>query len=75
MREWGYVTCSRARTGTHLYLAEHDTLEHETPLWEPDPSGPPERAARSLGRSAAEPLALDQTSLHRDKAMRFLTKQ
>jgi hypothetical protein len=44
LREWGYVARSRARTETHLYLAERDALERETPL-------------REL---SAEPLALDQ---------------
>lgn len=57
----GYVACTRARTETCLYLAEHDPIEHETPIREPDAATPPERAARALERSAAEPIALDQT--------------
>lgn len=60
LREWGYVACSRARLHTRLYLADRDFLERDTPLRDPDPATPPERAARALERSAAEPLALDQ---------------
>ena len=59
LHEWGYVACSRARNETRLYLA--------TPPFEPDVSGhrpgregAPERTARALERSNAEPLALDQ---------------
>jgi conjugative relaxase-like TrwC/TraI family protein len=61
IQEWGYVACTRARSETHLYLAEHDTIERETPLRDRDPTTAPERTARALERSAAEPLALDQT--------------
>jgi len=75
LREWGYVACSRARTGTHLYLAQHDPLEHEPPLRDPNATAPPERAVHALERSAAEPLALDQTRLRRDTTMRSLTRQ
>ncbi|HXF97512.1 MAG TPA: MobF family relaxase [Gaiellaceae bacterium] len=75
LREWGYVACSRARAETHLYLAQRDTLERETPLREPSPTGPPERAARALKRSSTEPLALDRTRLRRDATLRVLAKQ
>jgi conjugative relaxase-like TrwC/TraI family protein len=60
LQEWGYVACSRARLETRLYLADHDRLERETPLREPDPVAPPQRTARALRRPAAEPLAFDQ---------------
>ncbi len=60
LREWGYVACSRARAETHLYLAERDLFERESPLREPNPTAPAERAARALGRSSAASLALDQ---------------
>jgi conjugative relaxase-like TrwC/TraI family protein len=66
LQEWGYVACSRARLETRLYLADHDTLERETPLREPDPAAPPERAACALRRSSLEPLAADQTVLRDD---------
>jgi hypothetical protein len=61
VREWGYVARTRARVETRLYLADHDAIERETPLLERDPARAPERAARALERSAAEPLAFDQT--------------
>jgi conjugative relaxase-like TrwC/TraI family protein len=75
LQEWGYVACSRARLETRLYLADRDTLERETPLREPDPEYPPERAARALQRPAAEPLALDQSRERPDSIIRFLTQQ
>lgn len=75
LREWGYVACSRARAETHLYLAERDAMERETPLRDPNPTAPHERAARALERSSAEPLALDQTRLRRDTTMRVLGQQ
>jgi len=74
LKEWGYVACSRARHQTHLYLADPDTLERETPLRRPDPA-PPERAARALQRSSAEPLALDQDRGHRDTILNQITQQ
>jgi conjugative relaxase-like TrwC/TraI family protein len=75
LREWGYVACSRASTETHVYLAERDTLERETPLRNPNPAAPPERAARALERSSAEPLALDQSREQDDPAMRIVAQQ
>ncbi len=59
LREWGYVACTRARAETRLYLAP-EAIEPDSHAREPD-DRPPERAARALERSAAEPLALDQT--------------
>jgi hypothetical protein len=48
IQEWGYVACTRTRTETHLYLAEHDTIERETPLRGRDPTtASPRKAARS----------------------------
>jgi hypothetical protein len=75
LHEWGYVTCSRARTETHLYLAKRDPLGHETPLRRPNPMPPPERAARALERSSADPLALDQSREGRDPTMRLLAQE
>jgi conjugative relaxase-like TrwC/TraI family protein len=75
LREWGYVACSRASAETHVYLAERDTLELETPLRDPNPAAPPERAARALERSSAEPLALDQSREQDDPAMRIIAQQ
>jgi conjugative relaxase-like TrwC/TraI family protein len=58
LKEWGYVTLSRAREQTRLYTID-DQLE-------PDPSphrieldGPADRLAQALSRPAAETLALD----------------
>jgi septal ring factor EnvC (AmiA/AmiB activator) len=75
LQEWGYVACSRARLETRLYLADYNRLERETPLREPDPGAPPERAARALQRPAAEPLALDQRPDRTDTIIRFLAQQ
>jgi len=75
LREWGYVALSRARAETHLYLAERDPLERETPLRTPNPTTPPERAARALARPAAELLAIDQSRERRDPTMRRLGEQ
>ena len=75
LREWGYVALSRARTDTNLYLAERDPLERETPLRDPSATTPPERAARALERSAAEPLAIDQSRKRRDPKMKILDQQ
>jgi conjugative relaxase-like TrwC/TraI family protein len=71
LQEWGYVACTRARTETRLYLAERDALERETPLRDPDPPTPSERVARALVRSAAEPLAIDQTTRRHDAGTRL----
>jgi hypothetical protein len=73
--EWGYVACSRARAETHLYLAERDPIERETPLRDPNCIAPPERAARALERSSSEPLALDQTREQDDSAMHIIAQQ
>jgi conjugative relaxase-like TrwC/TraI family protein len=75
LQEWGYVACTRARLETHLYLADRDTLEGDTPQREPDPAAPPERAARALQRPAAEPLALDQHREPRDTTIRLVAQQ
>jgi conjugative relaxase-like TrwC/TraI family protein len=71
LQEWGYVACTRAHGETHLYLSERDTLERETPLRDPDRTSAPERTARALERSAAEPLALDQPRPHHDTSERL----
>jgi hypothetical protein len=60
-----------ARSETRLYLSEHDTIERETPLRDPDPATAPERTARALERSAGEPLALDQTRKRHDANARL----
>jgi hypothetical protein len=75
LREWGYVACSRASAETHVYLAERDPIEHETPLRDPNRPSPPERAARALKRSSSEPLALDQSREREDAAMRIIAQQ
>jgi conjugative relaxase-like TrwC/TraI family protein len=61
LQEWGYVACTRARTETRLYLAETER-EHDTHARPHDTLDAPERAARALARSSAEPLALAQAS-------------
>jgi hypothetical protein len=75
LREWGYVACTRAHLQTRLYLADRDALEHETPVRESDPAAPPERTARALERSSAEPLALDQRREPRDTILNFFAQQ
>ncbi|HET7046361.1 MAG TPA: MobF family relaxase, partial [Gaiellaceae bacterium] len=75
LQEWGYVACSRARLETRLYLADHETLERETALREPEPTAPPERAARALERSSVEPLALDQRRQRADPTIRLVAQQ
>jgi conjugative relaxase-like TrwC/TraI family protein len=75
LREWGYVACSRASAETHVYLAERDPIERETPLRDPSRPSPPERAAHALERSSSEPLALDQSREREDTAMRIITQQ
>lgn len=75
LREWGYVACSRASAETHVYLAERDPIERETPLRDPNRPSPPERAARALERSSSEPLALDQSREREDTAMRIIAQQ
>jgi len=57
LQEWGYVTCSRARTETRLYLAETER-EHDRHARQTNALDAPERAARALARSSAEPLAV-----------------
>ena len=59
LREWGYVACTRARTETRLYLAEIER-EHDTHARQPNTLDAPQRTARALARSSAEPLALAQ---------------
>jgi conjugative relaxase-like TrwC/TraI family protein len=70
LREWGYVACSRARAETHVYLAERDALERETPLPDPNRTAPPERAARALAHPSAESLAVDRARPERDSIAR-----
>ena len=57
-REWAYVTLSRAKRETRLYVAAPD-LELDD-LFAPDGPKPLERLLRSLENPAAEPLALRQ---------------
>jgi hypothetical protein len=65
LQEWGCVACSRARAETRLYLAGR-AIEREAHGRERDPRSSPERAARALGSSASEPLALEQSCAARD---------
>jgi hypothetical protein len=74
LQEWGYVACTRARLQTRLYLADRDLRERETPLREPDRGAPPERTARALQRSAAQPLALDHRP-RRDTTLNLLNQE
>jgi conjugative relaxase-like TrwC/TraI family protein len=61
LREWGYVACSRARTETRLFLAETER-ELDTHAQKPKTLDAPERTARALAHSYAEPLALAQAT-------------
>jgi ATP-dependent exoDNAse (exonuclease V) alpha subunit len=71
LQEWGYVACSRARAETRIYLTsvprERDTHERQ-----PAGTGTPERVARALTTSAAEPLALAQSTQPSDPTARAL---
>jgi hypothetical protein len=58
-----------------VYLTERDAIARETPLREPNPTTPPERAARSLERSSTEPLALDQRKGTSDIHARLFSHQ
>jgi hypothetical protein len=71
LKEWGYAACSRAR----LYLSERDSLDRETPLRPPDPAALPDRVARALHHSAAEPLALDQRRQQPDTILTYVAQQ
>jgi conjugative relaxase-like TrwC/TraI family protein len=75
LQEWGYVACSRARVETRLYLADHDLFDRETPLRDSGPAAPPERVARALQHSAAEPLALDQRQERPDPTICLVAQQ
>jgi ATP-dependent exoDNAse (exonuclease V) alpha subunit len=69
LQEWGYVACTRARHETRLYLA-HEPLEHDAHAREPIDRDAPQRLARALTLSAAEPLALEQArATARDRAL------
>jgi conjugative relaxase-like TrwC/TraI family protein len=59
LQEWGYVACTRAREQTRLYLTT-EPRDRDTQGREPDKRGTPNRIARALTASAAEPLALEQ---------------
>ncbi|HEU5478040.1 MAG TPA: MobF family relaxase [Gaiellaceae bacterium] len=74
LQEWGYVACTRARLQTRLYLADRDALGRETPLCQPDPAAPPERVARALQQSEAEPLAIDHRP-SRDTTLNLLNQE
>jgi hypothetical protein len=75
LQEWGYVACSRARTETHLYLTEQPP-EREAHLQEPTITGAPERLARSLSASGAEPLALERSdAAHRASARAYAARK
>src|SRR5262249_43532684 len=71
LQEWGYVACSRARTETHLYLAEV-TPERETHAREPRTLGPTEHAARALATPTSEPLATDHADARNDRRKQIL---
>src|SRR5262249_55614772 len=71
LREWGYVTLSRARRETRLYLSGR-ARERETQGREPDRSQPAARLARALGRPAAERLAVAHAPEGRRERQRAL---
>src|SRR5207247_7295619 len=57
LKEWGYVTLSRAREQTRLYTIESE-LDPDAPPHRIEPAGPVDRLAEALTRPAAETLAL-----------------
>jgi hypothetical protein len=58
LREWGYAACSRARSGTRLYLVG-DAHEREAHGRDLEPRDASDRLAGALTTSAAERLAYD----------------
>jgi conjugative relaxase-like TrwC/TraI family protein len=74
LREWGYVACSRARTETRLYLAEHELEreQHARPLDDRDPTA---HAAGALERPARDELARVQARRERSETTRRLLEQ
>jgi ATP-dependent exoDNAse (exonuclease V) alpha subunit len=58
LREWGYVALSRARCETRLYAVAREVDPDASPH-RIEPTGPVERLADALTRSAAQTLALD----------------
>ncbi len=75
LREWGYVACTRARLETRVYLAGTDALDRETPLREPEPAAPAERASRALQRPAAEAVAVKQRERPHDSIFSLVSEQ
>jgi conjugative relaxase-like TrwC/TraI family protein len=61
LKEWGYVSLSRARQQSRLYTVENQ-LEPDPPPQRLDPSAPLDRLAEALTRPAAQTLALDAAS-------------
>ncbi len=58
LREWGYVACTRARSGTRLYLVG-EAQEREAHGRDLEPTDASNRLANALTTSAAERLAHD----------------
>jgi hypothetical protein len=58
LKEWGYVSLSRAREQTRLYTLESQ-LEPDASPQRIEPAAPVDRLAEALSRPAAETLALD----------------
>lgn len=73
LRERGYVACSRARTETHVYLAELDAIERETPPPRTDPvksTGVRSASSRALARRAARARPDDSPARRRRSSIR-----
>ena len=74
LREWGYVTCSRARIETRLYVVG-DGLAREHHMRALDDLDPRARLAGALERSAAERLALARADPRSTEVTRRALKQ
>jgi conjugative relaxase-like TrwC/TraI family protein len=69
LREWGYVSLTRAREQTRLYSTATG-LEPDAPPHRPEPAEPLDRLAEALTRPAAETLALDAATARPDSPSR-----
>jgi hypothetical protein len=69
LKEWGYVSLTRAREHTHLYTTANQ-LEPDAPPHRMEPTDPLDRLAEALTRPAAETLALDTATTRPDPAGR-----
>jgi conjugative relaxase-like TrwC/TraI family protein len=68
LKEWGYVTLSRARSETRLYTVARAVDPNASPH-RIEPAGPLERLADALSRPAAQTLATDAATTGADSPL------